>query len=92
MEKQTTGKPRRIGDGIAGPGRKKGVPNKTTQALKDMILTALSEAGGVQYLLVQAHDNPNAFMTLVGKVLPLDVNANHGGKIVAEVTFRGLND
>lgn len=91
MEKETTGKPRRVGDGTPGPGRKKGVPNKNTTALKDMILGALSGAGGMDYLQEQAATNPTAFLTLVGKVLPLDVNNNHGGKIVAEVVFKGLN-
>jgi len=91
-EKQTEKKPFKVGDGTPGPGRKKGVPNKNTTALKDMILTALSDAGGIEYLKLQAIDNPNAFMTLVGKVLPLDVQANHTGQIVAHVVFKGLNE
>lgn len=74
-----------------GKGRPKGVLNKNTKALKDMILTALSDAGGVDYLVKQADENPNAFMTLVGKVLPLDVNNKHEGQIVAQVVFKGLN-
>lgn len=57
----------------AGPGRPKGVPNKTTQALKDMILSALDKSGGVKYLMEQAQTNPNAFLSLVGKVLPMTV-------------------
>jgi hypothetical protein len=65
-----------IGKGKAGPGRPKGVPNKNTTAVKDMILQALSNKGGVKYLEKQADENPTAFLTLVGKVLPLDVNAN----------------
>lgn len=77
--------------GNAGKGRPKGVPNKQTAALKDMILTALSDAGGIAYLAKQAEENPASFMTLVGKVLPLDVNNNHGGQIVAQVVFKGLN-
>lgn len=63
----------------AGKGRPKGAANKTTTAVKEMILQALSEAhkdGAVAYLKGQAKDNPTAFLTLVGKVLPLDVNAN----------------
>lgn len=94
MEKETAQKPRRVGDGTPGPGRKKGVPNKNTTALKEMILAALDQAdpaGSVAYLTKQAADNPTAFLTLVGKVLPLDVNANHGGQIVAHVVFKGLN-
>lgn len=52
-------------------GRQKGTPNKLTGQVKEMILQALDEAGGAAYLLDQARTNPNAFMTLVGKVLPL---------------------
>lgn len=57
----------------AGPGRPKGLQNKTTKVLKDMILGALDKAGGEAYLLKQAKDNPNAFMTILGKVLPMQV-------------------
>lgn len=61
--------------GNAGKGRKKGVPNKATKALKDMILGALDEAGGQSYLSTQAQENPGAFLSLVGKVLPSTINA-----------------
>lgn len=57
-------------------GRVKGTPNKITAKLKDMILTALDEAhpeGSVGYLKEQAQENPTAFLTLVGKVLPMTV-------------------
>lgn len=59
-------------------GRPKGTKNKATAALKDMILQALSNAGGVTYLEQQAKKNPNAFMQLVGRVLPLQMK--DGGK------------
>lgn len=62
-------------------GRKKGTPNKTTGAIKDMIVQALSEAGGVGYLLKQAKENPTAFMGLVGKVLPLQLTGEDGAPI-----------
>jgi hypothetical protein len=67
-EKQTSG----IGKGTPGPGRKKGIPNKANQALREMILAALDNqpGGGVEYLTRQADANPNSFMTLLGKVLP----------------------
>ena len=61
-------------------GRKAGTPNKLTGALKDMILQALDGAGGVEYLQKQATENPNAFLALVGKVLPLQVGAGDGLK------------
>ena len=56
-------------------GRPKGVPNKATKALKEMILVALDKAGGEAYLLSQAENNPVAFMTLIGKVLPSEIQA-----------------
>jgi len=51
-------------------GSRKGSPNRITKALKEMILGALDDAGGQQYLVTQARDNPAAFLTLLGKVLP----------------------
>ena len=56
--------------GNAGKGRPRGVPNKITGALKEMILGALSRAGGEDYLVQQAWKNPTAFLALLGKVLP----------------------
>ena len=57
-----------------GGGSRKGRPNKLTGAVKEMVLAALNEAGGVEYLTRQAEKNPAAFMTLLGKVLPLQVS------------------
>ena len=54
-------------------GRQKGTSNKVTSDVKAMVLEALTKAGGVAYLLTQAQSNPNAFLTLVGKVLPMTV-------------------
>ena len=68
----------------AGKGRKPGSKNKITAELKDMILQALDEAGGVAYLVEQAKkDNASPFLALVGKVLPM--------KIDGRVTY-GLED
>lgn len=63
-------------------GRQKGTLNKSTQAVKDMILEALAQKGGADYLARQADENPAAFMTLVGKVLPLQVTGDGGGALV----------
>jgi hypothetical protein len=56
-------------------GSRKGKPNKVTAELKDMILEALSSAGGVDYLTERANDprTASAFLTLVGKTLPMTV-------------------
>lgn len=67
--------------GNRGKGRKKGVPNKLTRDLKEMILGALDKAGGVDYLVKQASASPSAFLTLVGKVLPLQVTGKDGAPI-----------
>jgi hypothetical protein len=58
-----------------GPGRKKGVPNKVTTELKQMVLDALDGAGGVNYLIDRANDpkTAGAFIALIGKVLPMTV-------------------
>ena len=62
-------------------GRRKGTPNKLNADIKAMILGALDDAGGQEYLAKQAKENPTAFLTLVGKVLPLQVTGKDGGPI-----------
>lgn len=66
-------------------GRKKGTPNKQTAAIKDMIVQALDKAGGVDYLLSQAEENPNAFMALVGKVLPLQLQGDPDNPLMLKI-------
>lgn len=66
----------------AGKGRIAGVPNKNTTALKDMILRALHGVGGEEYLMAQAGENPAAFLTLIGKVLPLQVQGDPNAPLV----------
>ena len=69
-------------------GRQKGSPNKLTAQLKDMILSALDESGGIDYLKQTAIDHPTAFLTLVGKVLPLQVSGEGGGPVRFETIKR----
>lgn len=79
--------------GKGNPGKPKGATNKVTAELKDMILQALGNAGGVDYLTERANDpkTASAFLTLVGKTLPMTVkgpgeNGEHiFQKIVVEV-------
>lgn len=69
-----------------GIGRPKGRPNKVTTAIKEMIIQALDGAGGIAYLQRQATENPVAFMGLVGKVIPLQLNgAGENGEHVITV-------
>lgn len=69
-----------------GGGSRKGVPNKVSADVKAMILTALDKAGGAQYLLAQAQTNPNAFLTLVGKVLPMTVAGDPENPLMTGLT------
>ena len=74
-----------IGKGTPGPGRPKGIPNKATTAVKEMIIAALEQSGGIDYLMAQAESNPTAFLTLVGKVLPLQVAGDPDHPLVHEI-------
>lgn len=49
-----------------------------------MILGALSDVGGRDYLAEQARANPVAFLGLVGKVLPLQLAGADGGALVVD--------
>lgn len=70
--------------GVKTGGRKKGTPNKSTKALKDAILLA-AEAEGMDgrgtdgllgYLRRVAQEDIKAYSALLGRVLPLQVNAD----------------
>lgn len=75
----------------AGMGRVKGTPNKVTRELKEMILGALDQSGGVEYLVERANDpkTASAFLTLLGKVLPMTVAGDPDNPLRAsiQVTF-----
>jgi hypothetical protein len=76
----------------AGPGRPKGIPNKNTAALKDMILTALGNAGGAKYLEARANDprTASAFLGLVGKVLPMTIAGDKESPFTVTVIERRI--
>lgn len=68
-------------------GRTAGTPNKVTKQLKDMILTALDNAGGVKYLTAQAAENPKTFLLLLGRVLPLQVTGEDGAPVAMTISW-----
>ena len=68
-------------------GSRKGRPNKLTADLKEMILAALSGVGGQKYLEEQAERNPTAFLTLLGKVLPLQLQGDKRNPLPISVSF-----
>lgn len=94
-EKPKVGKSR----GNMGMGRPKGSKNKVSASLRDSILEAASIAGGnggtVGYLTLQAIENPGAFMTLLGKILPSQIDGPgkdgaHVLRLEADATFADI--
>lgn len=73
-------------------GRQKGVTNKLTADVKEMVLAALTGVGGQEYLELQAMRNPQAFMSLLGKIMPsqIDLNAKVSKTIITVVSFADL--
>lgn len=68
--------------GFKSGGRKKGTPNKLNADVKNMVLTALNDVGGKDYLVSQAKENPTAFLTLVGKILPTTLSSDPENPLV----------
>jgi hypothetical protein len=64
-----------------GKGRPKGSPNKVTATLKEAILATFDSVGGVKYLSRVALDDPRTFCALLGRVLPMTVNAVSSGEV-----------
>lgn len=73
-------------------GSRKGVPNKNTAQLKEMILTALDGAGGAEYLEARANDprTASAFLSLIGKVLPMTIANEPGHEFMVSVIERRI--
>lgn len=71
------------GDRPTNAGRKAGVPNKNTRILKDALLLAAELEGSdtrgkdglVGFLRSAARTDRASFLTLLGRVLPLQINA-----------------
>lgn len=71
-------------------GRKRNVSNKLTSDIREMIRAALDKAGGVAYLVAQAEANPTAFMALLGKIIPKEMEATITNRPVSELTHDEL--
>lgn len=74
----------RTGGRREGAGRPKGSPNKVNGDVKEMILGALQDVGGRDYLARQAIETPASFMTLLGKVLPTQLTGENGAPIAVD--------
>ena len=78
--------------GNRGKGRPKGSKNKTTLLLREAILKAAEDAGGsgglVGYLTLQATESPSAFLALLGRIIPTQVEGpgENGEHFISDVT------
>lgn len=66
----------------AGSGRKPGTPNRTTRAVREALVAAFDELGGVEYLVKLGRDEPATFARLLARLVPNEVAARvEGGEI-----------
>lgn len=79
-------------NGVRTPnGRPKGVRNRLTN-LRDAVIEAFDAVGGAQYLAGLAKGTQSdraAFISLVSKVLPTQINANVEGGIQVQLSWLG---
>lgn len=61
-----------------GGGRPKGVPNKTTIAVKQALIDAFDKMGGVDRLVEFAQEEPGEFYKLWVKILPQEHTGANG--------------
>lgn len=59
-----------------GAGRPQGALDKNNKQLREMILEALDKKGGVTYLAEKADSHPQAFLSLLGRVLPTQLQGD----------------
>lgn len=73
-----------------GAGRPKGSLDKGNAALRLMILDSLDEVGGVTYLKDVAKTHPSAYLSLIAKVLPMEVTGVDGGPLKVSLEITGV--
>lgn len=61
------------GTGNRGKGRKKGVPNKATASVKQAIIDAFEQHGGVPALVKWAKSNETEFYKLWSRLAPTEI-------------------
>lgn len=80
-----------VGSGAPGPGRPRNVKNRLTN-LREAVLKAFDTVGGPEYLVRLANGTQSdraAFVGLVSKVLPTQINANVEGGIQVQLSWLG---
>lgn len=71
-----------------GAGRPAGSLDKGNKLIREMVVQALEDAGGVTYLAERAKDprTASAFLALIGKVMPVQVTGEDGGAVKHSLT------
>lgn len=85
---------RKSGRGGARPGagRPKGSLDKGNALIREMIVEALHGVGGVAYLQSTAQSHPAAFLSLIGKVMPVQVEGGENPlKVVGRIELVPLS-
>jgi hypothetical protein len=80
-----------VGSGAPGPGRPRGVRNKLTD-LRAAVLEAFDRVGGAEYLVRLAEGTQSdraAFVSLMNKVLPTQINQQVEGGVRLELSWLG---
>lgn len=83
---------KKVGGARPGAGRPKGSIDKGNALIREMIVQALDQVGGVDYLVQQALEQPKAFLSLIGKVMPVQLEQAGGGAFQVEVIRRTIVD
>jgi hypothetical protein len=73
----------------AGKGRPKGAVNKLTKTIREAVEVSFEKIGGADYLAKMAIEQPVAYMSLLGKVLPQQIEATGTFKTITEVMLSG---
>lgn len=64
-----------------GGGSRKGIPNRTTVAVRNAIVDAFERVGGADYLEQVARQEPKVFCVLLAKVLPKQAPESGAGAV-----------
>jgi hypothetical protein len=83
--------------GRPGPGRRKGVPNRTTLVMRDAIAAVFEDLqatakgkGRYPHFLAWAKRHPTEFYRIAVRQVPMPLE--NMGQAIGLVVFRGLND
>jgi hypothetical protein len=88
QSKKSTGK----GGARPGAGRPKGSIDKGNAMIRELIVKALNDLGGVKYLKTTAKTHPAAFLALLGKVMPVQLTGEGGKPVQVESIKRVIID